>query len=112
MKLRRRWLRFSLLSMFVVMTLCAVVVALVANRAHRRQDALNAIRSIRGNVTFHKTPESLISRILAQVFGAETFAEVRAIRLRDTEASDATMAIISALNESVELGIEKTKVTD
>jgi len=48
----RRWAQFSLATMFVVMTVLCVWLAVVVNRAHQQRDAVAAIRALGGAVMY------------------------------------------------------------
>jgi len=49
---KRRWVQFSLMTMFAVVTVLSMWLAVQVNRAHRRRDALDAIKDCGGLIEY------------------------------------------------------------
>ncbi len=69
---RRRWLAFSLRSLFVVLTGFAVWLGIAVNRARDQREAARAIRAIGGGVHYEWEPGSNY-----RSFDAQTLQQVR-----------------------------------
>ncbi|MEL7500745.1 MAG: hypothetical protein AAFN77_24340 [Planctomycetota bacterium] len=84
----KRWLTLSLRGALVVVTISAVTLGIIANRASRQLKTLAAIRTVGGDYRLHRDSEGMVARFLDGWFGEEAFAEITKVNLRATEASD------------------------
>ena len=87
---RRRWLRFSMRTLFVLVALAAIFPARALYRAERQRQAVEHVLSLGGEVNYEHQyengswkPDRAPPRPqwLLDLFGVDLFAQVRVIRL-------------------------------
>lgn len=117
---RRRWLQFSLRSLFVVMTIVAVWLGLVMHKARRLRRSVDAITAAGGAVYFHHQIEGNSADApppgpawLRRFVGDEPFLTPVHVYLGGPRVTDALIADNLGSMTSVEdLHIESANVTD
>ncbi len=114
---KRRWAQFSLGTMFLVVTLFCVWLAVVVDRANKQRDAVAAIKAVRGAQVFYdvdapKYVNTFPKRFLRRWLPQDYLDEVVAIHLDGSDVSDADLAHLNELPALQELSINDTQVTD
>ena len=105
-KPERRRLQFSLRMMFVVITVCALLLGLVIWRIRQREQAINTIEKLGGSVIFgDDTPApQWLKRVV--------FPDVVVVDLAGTKASNADLARLEGFLKPLEtLKLDHTKIT-
>jgi hypothetical protein len=107
---RRRWLQFSLRTAFVGLTVFAVWLGVIVNRAREQREAVKAIEALGGWVTYDslQASDSLLRRWLPQDY----IDGVEEVSLRSTRATDDVVAHLKALKELERLQLDSCYVTD
>src|SRR5687768_10156829 len=92
---RRTFLQISLRSCMIALTVVAIWIGGIANRAHQQKRAVNRIRDLGGSLTYHHEVDMAGRRIkqptlpgppwLRELIGAEYFDQVREISLHDSK---------------------------
>jgi hypothetical protein len=136
----RRWLRFSLRTLLVVMALIAVVFGFVMKQAREQRLAVAAILESGGRVLYDFQPddsEHVRGRLdraqaesrrgparhiyiddpweprwLLDIVGLDCFHRVKQVSLRGPGAKDSTMEQVSRLSGVKRLGLYSTSITD
>jgi len=91
-KLRRRWFQFSLRTLFVLVTVLCVWLAVTANRARNQREAVAAIEELGGSVryeyqnSFGQEPPG--PKWLRELVGEEYFVSVVDVFLHNTKVTD------------------------
>jgi hypothetical protein len=100
---KRRWAQFSLATMFVVVTVLCVWMAIVVNRAHRQQDAVAAIEELGGEVEFEKPnqsrSEAFSRRFLRRWMPQDYFDDVHEVWLNGTRVTNDGLRHLRALTK-------------
>jgi hypothetical protein len=113
---KRRWAQFSLATLFVVVTVLCVGLALVVAPVERQRRAVAAIEALGGGVGYAK-PDETVSEALPRSFlrrwlARDYFDEVRWVDFRGTQVTDTGMAQLHGLTGLDALFIGGTQVTD
>jgi hypothetical protein len=118
----RKYLRFSLRSLLVLIVLFAGWLGWIVHRARAQRDAVAAILKLKGTVKYdfeRKDGRNLpngkpwLPSWLAGLFGIDYFAHVTQVRLVAVpELSDAELIQISSLSGLEELDLHRSPVTD
>ncbi|NQT12030.1 MAG: HEAT repeat domain-containing protein [Planctomycetes bacterium] len=103
---KRHWLQFSLRMMFVVITVCALLLGLVMWRIRQREQAVDAIQRLGGNVILgDETPTPQWLKRLV-------FPKVVVVDLAGTKATNADLARLKGFLKPLEtLKLDHTKIT-
>jgi hypothetical protein len=116
---KRRWAQFSLLTLFLVVTVLCVGLSLVVAvvvPAERQRRAVVAIKALGGSVEYvepdQKATESFPRPFLQRWLPRDYVDEVREIDLSVTEVTDVGLAQLQGLTALQELNLGYTKVTD
>ena len=113
---KRRWFRFSLRMLFVVVTLLGIYMGYLADRVWRERTAVQAVLDTPGSIRFdyqrkgYRHPPG--KRWLQQLVGKEWYQEVVEITVRSTGADDRLLEKISDLRSLESLDLGGTKITD
>jgi len=127
----RRWFRYSLRTLFIVMTVVCLVSGFWLNKAFRQRDAvrrfnqLNSHRSLPLGISLtavgyrHAGKDEYVNpRIspwlypLSLVLGEEAFGEVTGVQLAFTDATDDDLRYLADLPTVERIWLTQTKVTD
>jgi hypothetical protein len=120
---KRRWAQFSLGTMFVVVTVLCVWLAVQVNRAHRQRDAVAALRKL-GAAVFYVDPAD--SRrvndrfpVLRRCLGAAYVEPVEYVSLRhatrlytNPETIEAALILVKELPGLLRLNLEGLPLTE
>ena len=91
MKSTRRYLTFSLRTLFILLTVLAVWLGVIVNRAREQREAVRAIEALGGTVDYERTA---VPKWLRQLIGDEYFQEVWAVdwaSMRSPPVTDANI---------------------
>jgi uncharacterized protein YjbI with pentapeptide repeats len=118
----RRYLQFSLRSLFVLTTLCAMWLGYLSKRAHDQRVAVKRILELGGSLAYDfkfdaagkpvKNPARPGWPWLRRLVGDEYFQEVVRVNLDKTDVSDADLQLIGRLKHLSFLSLNHTKVSD
>jgi hypothetical protein len=116
---RRRWLRFSLRTLLVVVTLVAVAVAYWVNGAQRQRRAVAAIQAVGGEVGYDYTDvtkPAVDGKLpgpdwLCALLGVDYFDDVTYVVVPQS-AGDETVTLLSGLTHLEILHLSETQITD
>ena len=115
-KPKRRWLQFSLRTMFLVMTVFCIWIAITAKRARDQKLAVEAIREMGGRVFYEhqigNPSDPLIPEWLRRFIGDEYFFSVNGIQLEGPDFDDASLIAIEQMTDAKLLALTDTKITD
>jgi len=129
-KPRRRWLQFSLRTLFVVVTVFCVWMGITANRARDQRLAVEAIEALGGTIRYEyqgdydyvvitntgvqtgRSPVPPGPEWLRGLIGDEFFFSVSKIELGGTKADDASLTAIGRLADMKNLNLRYNQVTD
>ena len=110
------WKRFSLRALFVMMTLCCVLLGLwsvFVNPFRRQAESLAALQRLPVEVTTYPARGTAWQRwLVTTMLGEDAFVEVDAIELRGPRIDDAVIKELSGLRRLRSLTLEQTEVTD
>ena len=127
---KRRWLRYSLRTMLVVMLVLSVWLGWMANKAARQREAVALVRQLRGSVIYNdgsnrgvingiipppavvvETPPS--EGLLHDILGHDWFYDVWIVGLIGTEVTDDQLGTIAEGLPGIEfIDLEATTITD
>jgi hypothetical protein len=111
-KPKLRWFQYSLRTLLVFVTLCAIPCSWLAvkmQQAKRQREAVAAIEKLGGTV-FWSEPSGLAW--MQSLLGDDLFRHVESVYLNDTEVTDAGLEHLTGLNMLQVLSLYQTKVTD
>ena len=111
-KPKLRWFQFSLRTLLVVVTLCAIPCSWLAvkmQKAKREQEAAAAFKTLGGGVAWSAPSGPVWFRTL---IGDDIFIHVELLDLGDTTVTDAELEYLMELSQLQTLTLWKTKVTD
>ena len=109
----RRWLRFSLGTLLIFITVCGVVLGLIQQRAMKRSQAMIDIRHAGGQVIFDLEAKETASRkTLAWLYGPDTFAKVLTVWVHGSGVGDDLVCRLTAFPELRRVSLVNTRVTD
>jgi hypothetical protein len=123
-KSRRRWLQYSLRTLLVVTTLCAVACSWLGvklQQARRQREAVEVIVKLGGSVAYDWEYDANGLKLNAKppgqgglpgLLGDDFFQTVRVVNLARTQATDASLEHLSGLRQVQYLTLGGTKVTD
>ena len=106
LKPKRRWLQFSLRTLFIVVTVFCVWLAITAKRAREQRQAVEAIRAVHGAIAFQHQldrTEPPGPEWLRQLIGDEYFFRVAVVQLQGPGVNDASLAAIGRFTELKDL---------
>jgi hypothetical protein len=113
---KRRWAQFSLATMFVVLTVLCVGLALVVVPAERQRRAVAAIEAVGGRVGYfgldQKASVAFPRPFLRRWLSRDYFDEVEWVDLAGTKVTDTELAVVQVLTGLVGLTLDGTQVTD
>jgi hypothetical protein len=119
---KRRWMQFSLASMFVVVTVLCVWLAAVVNRAHRQRDAVAAIHALGGAVMYDYDFDAAGNQIhnaeppgpawLRRLLGVDFRSNATWVYLAGAPTTDADLVHLRNLPELNWLHIGNKPITD
>jgi hypothetical protein len=113
---KRRWAQFSLATLFAVVTVLCVGLALVVVPVERQRRAVAAIKAIGGTVAYAEHDETAIEafpgRFPRRWLARDYFDEVRQVYLDSTQVTDADLAHLQGLTGVRRLYLDDTQVTD
>ncbi len=116
----RRWAQFSLGSMFVVVTLFCIWLAIQTNCADKQREAVGAIAKVGGRVLYHGDPDPRTApgrnhaqheSFLSKVVGKDFLHGVRMVDLSNTAVADADLLVLKQIPGLEELGLYGTRIT-
>lgn len=107
---RGRYLRFSLASVLLVVTVVAICLAPIVNRVHHQSRTIETIERIGGTVQYG--PERARSSRLRSLLDDDYFRTPSLIDLQSCPATDALVEDISHLPGVLQLNVCETKITD
>lgn len=117
---RRRWLQFSLRTLFVVMTIVAVWLGMIMHKARKLRQSVDAITAAGGAVYFHHQMEQQKLDAtppgpawLRRLVGDEPFVTPFYVELRGPDVTDEFIAEhLRSMTSLEEVDIESPNVTD
>ena len=122
-KPRRRWFQFSLRTLFVLVTVLCVWLAMTANRARKQREAVAAIEAMGGTVYYDYQIDSTVTFLrrakpdgqkwLRELIGKEYFVSVYGVNFRNTRVTDSDLEHMKMMLTNLQwLNLESTQVTD
>ena len=129
-KPRRRWLQFSLRTLFIVVTVFCVWLGFVVSKAREQRLAVEAIRAVGGYVSYNyqysaqvgvlgwpkvlgNPPPPLPGPVwLRKLIGTEYFSIATEVWLSGQRTNDIPFSAIQRLRKLTGLTIHDTKITD
>src|SRR5262245_22988051 len=96
---RRRYLRFSVRTLLVIVTVVAVVLAVPVRRAMRQREAVLAIQKLGGSLIYDyeitRGPETMMSAWLRRTLGDDYFHDVYLADFPDRPIADSDLSHLS-----------------
>ena len=120
-KPRRRWFQYSLRTLFVLLTVLCVWLAVTVNRARKQREAVAAIEELGGVVYYDFQVDNsrglLRAKLpgpkwLRELVGDEYFVSVHFVDLGNTQVTDAQLEHLKGLSNLQALVLDRTQVTD
>ena len=109
---KRRWAQFSLLTLFLVVTVLCVGLRLVVVPAENQRRAVSAIRALGGYVEYAEADDGTSEASLRLWLPQDYFDEVRVVDLSTAQDTDAGLAHLQGLTGLQVLWLSNTQVTD
>ena len=112
---RRRWLQFGLGTLIGLVTLTAVWLGAIVNRAERQRRAVATVQHLGGDVAFTDEGDGILcwTPEWLQGWAREYFQPVSMVSLMSvTEVSDADLSHLKGLTGLQRLWLQDTKVSD
>ena len=109
---RKRWLRFRLRTVIIIVTVFAIGAGLIQRRANQRMQATRMIQELGGQIVYDKSDRRTILRTALRWMYGEAFAPVSAIRLSDTNANDDAVHALRAFPELQNISLRESMVSD
>ena len=109
-KRQRRWPRFGLATLLGIVTLSAILVALIVNPAERQRRAVAAVRSVGGVVVFEN--EGPVRSWLRKRFDNDYFGNAVEVFLIDTRINDTDLRHLEGLTDLRKVYLNYTQVSD
>jgi hypothetical protein len=111
-----RWRRFSLRTLFVLMTLCCVVVgmwSIYVNPYRMQRRSLAAVYRLNGTAQLANAEGSRFERwLVATSLGDDAFVNVTEVDLRGRRVDDSALYELAALTHLETLKLDLTQITD
>ena len=117
---RRRWLRFSLRTMMLLVAVVAVPLAGKFNRVRNQRAVVAEVADLNGQVIYdyqlgfkepaRQTVEPPGPRWLRELLGDDFFATVARIDIEDVPVTGATLALIATLPDLQQLGLTSNQI--
>jgi hypothetical protein len=118
-KPKLRWYQFSLRTLLVFMTLCAVAcswLAVKVQQAKRQREAVDAIQKLGGGVIYdydvYGKPKPQPPPWLRYLLGDDFFANIGGVSFRNTQVTDAELEMLKGLTQVHQLYVNSPQVTD
>ena len=111
-KPKLRWFQFSLQTLLVVVTLCAIPCSWLAvkmRQARRQRDAADAIETLGGLVVWSEPSGPVWLR---SVLGDDLFRHVLHVSFVNTQVTDTDLKYLEHLDQLQDLTLNNTKITD
>ena len=106
-KRKRRWFQFSLRTLLLAITACAIWVSWYSNRVHRQRAAVQAVLDLGGTVIYDyqiiddrawdPKAESSWPHWIVQVFGIDSVQNVVRVSIMNGRATDETLSLIGQI---------------
>lgn len=119
---RRRWTRFNLRALMLIVVVIAIPLGWTVNRVRNRRIVVAAIQDMNGhiyydyqrnfNVGLSTSASPLGSKWLRAVFGEHVFAEIVHVNVEGPKVTDESLALISSLPHLQLLGVRSDRITD
>jgi len=113
---KRRWVQFSMLTLFLVVTVLCVGLRLVVVPAEKQRRAVAAIKVLGGRITYvkpdQKATEAFPRRFLRRWLPHDYLDEVQHVDLAVSKVTDAGLAHLYGLTGLLCLTLGGTQVTD
>jgi hypothetical protein len=109
---KRRWAQFSLATMFLVVSLLCVGLALVVGPAERQRRAVAAIEALGGQVLYAPSHKGTSDAFLRRWLARDYFDEIREVSLGGTQVTDADLDDLQALKGLKWIWLVNTQITD
>lgn len=111
------WKRFSLRGLFVLMSVCCVVLGRLwsayVNPYRRQAQSIAVLRRLPSDLTINPADGPAWQRwLVTTMLGEDTYVKVEAIALRGPRIDDDVMRELSGLHQLKSLVLEQTQVTD
>ncbi len=113
-KPKRRWFQYSLRTLLVFVTVCALACSWLAvkmRQAERQREAAKAIEKLGGQV-FWDSKASRRPAWLRKLVDSVFFDSVRSVDLSGTKVTDVELEYITKLSQLRELSLNESKITD
>jgi hypothetical protein len=121
-KRKRRWLQFSLRTLFVLTTVLAVWVGSKANRARQQKEAVEFFLDVGGSITYHHQVDRAGKHVtsetpfgwmgLRDLIGGEYFDSVYSLYLRESNVTGDDLRQLRGLRGLEQLRLGRTQVAD
>jgi hypothetical protein len=109
---RGRYLRFSLASVLLAVSVVGICLAPIVNRVHHQSRIIEAVERIGGVVQYLEVPPSAGTSWLRPWLDDDYFRTVDLILLQGCPATDELVADIARLQGVVQLNVCNTQITD
>lgn len=111
---RGRYLRFSLLSLLLLVTAVGVFLGPIVNRVRHQSRIIEAVEKIGGKVEYQWEPDATSKRFgwLRQWLDDDYFRTVNLIHLQSCPATDELVRDISRLEGVVQLNVCQSRITE
>ena len=111
-KPRRRWLRFSLRTLLILVTLLSIGLGTFVHRGERQRRAVAAVKALGGSIRYDVSGTSPASDTLSRWLPRDYFDDVYLVSLMHCTVTNADLAHISRLTQLEVLELDSTNVTD
>lgn len=112
---KRRWFRFSLRALLVLIAIIAIPLAWKVNQVRHQRNVANQIAELGGKITWSRDlrqQEPPGPKWLRRWLGDDFFATVHGIVIDETEVTDATLADLASLPDLKSVCLRQTLLTD
>jgi hypothetical protein len=112
MRAAKRFLRFSLATVLLAITVIGIWLGSVVRDVHRKERVAAEITRLDGQITTEPVARFPNFRWLREFLGDAYYNDIQRINLTGSKATDATVELLSQLRSVDQLDLAQTKITD
>jgi Leucine-rich repeat (LRR) protein len=113
---RNSWKRFSLRGLFVLMSICCIVLGLwtvYVNPFRQQARSISALVRVSANLNIEPADGPAWQRwLVTTLLGADSYVKIEDVQLRGPKIDDQVMGELDGLSQLRSLTLEQTQVTD